>query len=381
MSPIAIPGGGLANTVFVQGASPLDPHPRQMARNGLYPNASQQQKLRAMANHIARYRTRQVACFAGPSPGWSDTDPPSRIRWRGAWHSSTFASQLRIVMTVFRQQFTGSFTPPANPGYVVVECGTVAGAFVGSLTCAGGAAPFVFPDDFLDGPENYFHRFGVLQDTAGLQGGFSAVLPTDTDLHFTVTEQNNTRIVSCAIYEETLPPDTTNGYIDPNIHVTSPITSQSRKDVADILRAMWRKGAAHLISWSRLLDSSGIYGPPSTASLVFKNLVDNSSTACDATTPGYTLDLSNCTRLSTASQGVRVFLAAFGKCTSGGNGEVQIRNLAGTKVVSVVGFGTSLGWMIGSGYLAAGVDKYDLRFATAAGTLTVEAVSVWMGDY
>lgn len=386
MSPIFIPPfGGSTATVGIQGASPLDPRPKQMARNSLYPTAANTQKLRAMTNHIARYRTRQLACFvttlqSPPSPTWNPTDPTSRVRWRSCFRSSPFGTRIRAVVTVHRQDPNA---PSASSDYVIVEVASVSGVFVGSSTFPAGPPTVVFPDDYAVGPENLFHRFGVLQDTAGLQGGFTAEIPqspTD-DYQIVVTEVNGAIALACTVYEEALPADMANGYIDTNLHVSTPITSQSRQDVADILRSMWQKGAAHLISWSRLLDVGGAYAPATTASLLPKNLVDNSSTVVSTATPGYTVDLTNCTRLSTASQGVRVFFAAYGKCTTNGHGDVYMKNSAGTTLVSVTGFGTSLGWLIGSGYIPAAVGKYDLMFATDAGTLTVEAVSVWMGDY
>jgi hypothetical protein len=379
MSPISIPGG-LSNTVFVPAATSIDPAPRQMARNGLHPTASYAHRLRAIANNLARYRTKQVACFAPfTGPSWADAHPSSRVRWRSYFHSSPYVSELRVVLSVFRQDFTDAFGPPTNPAYVVVECRTTAGTLVGSLTLSGGPAPSQFPDDFLFGPENIFYRFGVLLDATGVP----AAIPASTDLQLTITEQNYALVLGCAIFEESSAADTANGYVDPTVHVSTPITSNARKDVADILRAVWTHGGGHLISWSRLLDSTGAYNPFTIASGASPtNVVDGTSTAVNAASPGFTLDLSNNLRLVNpgGSPGVTISMAVYGKCTSAGNGVVRLFRSGTVGIVTASGFATTLGWVVASGFALSSVDKFDILASTAAGTLTVEAASVWIQD-
>jgi hypothetical protein len=366
------------SVITIPAAAPISPQPRQMARNGLYPTALFAARVRSLANHAARYRTKQVANFTvhrvASTNGtlWQTGQPSPRTRWRSVFHSSPYAGQLRAALTVSRQQLDTGGTPHATPGFTILTLSTMAGVVLGRavVSCASSSTSFA---DNTAIAENWSSRTTVFADVST---GAPINIPPNTDLQITVTEQDNARTMTLVVFEDSLAADTANGYIDPNVHNLSPILASSRQGVATLLRNMWLNGASHLFNWSFIVDSSGNYGPRSTASATPKNIVDVTSTANTASSPGWTLDLSNTGRVSNTNRPV-VVVQVYGKCTVASNGTVSLTN-SGGGTMSVGPFGTSLGWVSAIGSFIASAQKYDLLFSTAAGTLSVEAVSVYL---
>jgi len=371
------------SVVYIPAGAPLSPAPRQVARNGLYPQAFHAARLRGFANHIARYRTKHVASFASADintgyANWSPGDPP-RTRWRCAYHSSPYVSRLKVVIAAWRPYPDTSFGlgPFTAPSTHFVNLYNGAGLAVNFATLIIPSAPAqnIFPDDYVVGPENFFYRYGTFFD---LSTGLPVDIPPDTDIHVQFVETANCQTLSVAIYEEAFEADTANGYIDPNAHVGTPILASGRSGVATILRNMWNRGASQIFNWSRVTAVDGTYGPRTIASATSTNLIDQTSTgAVSGTSAGFIADLSNTMRLRDTGANVTVWV--YGKNSVASNGQVKLLQSGGANV-TVGPFSTSLAWVSGTGQLTANASKCDLQFSTASGTLTVEAVSVMLQD-
>jgi hypothetical protein len=366
-------------TVRIQAGAPIVPAPRVMARNGLAPTAFHQARLRGLANHIARYRTKHIASFASANintnyADWSPGDP-ARTRWRSVYHSSPFASRLKVIVANWRPFPALGVGGAHAPGEHFINVYTIAGTNIATLILPGAPRQIVFPDDYTVGPENFFYRYGTFFD---LNTGAPYDVPTDTDLHLQVVETPNVQTLSVALYEDSLEGDTDNGYIDPLVHVGTPILASGRSGVATLLSSMWKRGASQLWNWSKVTDTAGVYGPRTIASATSTNLIDQTSTgAVSSTSAGVHLNLSNVVRLNDTGANVKVWV--YGKNSVASNGQVKLLQ-AGGSAINVGPFGTSLAWVSGTGQLAATDAKCDLQFSTASGTLTVEAVSVMLQD-
>lgn len=362
--------------------APAVPAPMQMARNGLYVNAFNSGRLMDLANHLARHRPKCIAGFATTSMhvgGGLHPGPPhwvspatTRERWRFAYHSSPYAGLLRVELIQLRQELDGGVIH-AVAGTIVITVSTMAGTPVATATIAG-APGAIDSDDNLLSMRNMFLATAVFVDPST---GAPVALPVDTDLQVLVEEKEFARIVSLCMYEDTLPGDTGNGHLMPNISSQTPILAEHRQDVANILRSMWLRGSKHVFNWSRLIRiSDGAVSSPSTTSATLTNILDGASTSVTASSVGFYTDLSvGLARLNIA--GVKAVVQVWGKCTSASNGLVRLKQASGGQI-DVGPFTTSFSWVSGTAQLDASAGKIDMMFSTAAGTFTVGAVSVYL---
>jgi hypothetical protein len=378
MSPSWIPrggiGGGLPNTVFTTHGAPIEPLPRQVARNGLYPSARSASKLRDLTNSIARYRGKHVCSFTSApllppgGPQWFDGDP-ARARWRCAYHSSPFATRLRVVLTSYRPHLhdNGTVDETPCPHFVNVYTMPLFATLVSSVSIPN-APPASTLFDFTMAPENWFYRYGVLEG-----------IPPDTDLHIEIVESPKAETLAIGIYEEALDPDLVNSYLNPGVHIGTPILASDRSTVATILRNHWNRGASVIFNWSLIYSTTTFpaYHPRSTSSATPTNMVDEVSTSVTASSAGFGADLSNTLRLTDTGANVKVWV--YGKNTVASNGLVSLQQFGGG-TINVGPFGTSLGWVSATGQLVPNANKCDLLFSTASGTLTIEAVTVMLQD-
>lgn len=332
--------------------------PRRSVRNGLFPTATFTHQLIQLTNHVARYRPKEVARYASDLFNLlAGSGGATSVRGRGFFRSSPYASRLWAIMVCLRNS---SASPSARIDL------KQAGSTISSATFRPGNGPGTATPAFCvsSGPV-------VFVDNTGAPDA----IPTSTDLELVFNVVNGAGLLSAVVYEEALPSDTSNGYVDAGVALLSPIYDATREGVANLVRNMFGKGSAHLFTWTAGSNPSSTI--PSTTSATPKNIID-SSTTLSASTPGFTLDLTNCTQLRDASSGVRAVMQVYGKDTTNGNGSVVLKNSAGTTVITVGPFTTTDAWTAGNGYLTAGVDKYDVQFFTSAGTLTVFAVSVYL---
>ena len=336
------------------------------ARNGFYPAATFARQLADLANHVAAFRTKEV--FRSFSPIAAIPESASipvtnqRDRWTCAFHSSPYPAYLWVRLTAAQQ------TDPDSSPYVRVRLSTLTPTTVAdAVIYAGRSGSATDTPAFIQVTESLFPSSGSL-----------VPIPADTDLTLMFSDFDNARLVAATVYEVSVQPDTDDGYVDPaNLAALGPIYANTRENVANILRSMWRVGSAHLVNWTADIQST----PQTIASDTATNLIDGSSTgAPTAATPGFTINLSHCSRFSTSSSGVRVKMFVLAKDTTDSNGTVQLVDSDNNVVGSVSSFGTTAAWLSATFYLPAAADKYDLQFLTEDGTLSVYAVSLFLYD-
>lgn len=328
-------------------------------RNGLIPDAQLQSGLANVGNQIARWRTKEVFRWHGAmgfDPSGVDalvTSGSTRDRWLFAFHSGPFAKEVAVRFLMCMQ----STTDP-NDDSARLRILTTGGSTVGDGVFhygSGHGSPNL--------PSNY------------ATGNASVAVSPDTDYTAIISDVNAARIVAATVYERSLDPDTTNGYITGNYAAQMPIYDTDRSEPMALARSMWTRGGAHLMNWSADVQAS----PATNNLLTYKNVIDGISTGSDSTTPGFTIDLTYCNRLSQATSGVPVVLKAYGTWGgTGTGGTLRFRNSSGVSH-DLTGFTTSGNWVTATFSLPGTIDKYDLMTASTTGgtNFSLGAVSLY----
>lgn len=332
----------------------------RFARNGFAPNAEYAIKLADETNKIVRWRLKEVYRFAMPIGNlWKPAAGADVTVGRFAFHSSPYAKNMFVWIWGAQAVSTGAVNPRVR---VRIETG--APTTVGDAEVSTGYVSTTVSDV----PANFRVRQRSVIDTST---GLIATIPADTDLYGTVDELEGGIMVACSVYEMALDPTTDNGYASNNFGVHSPIFDEDRSDIVTALRNMWKHGAAHLINWSR---DGGTSRTNSTTTA--RNLIDDTSTAVSTSTPGWTLDLSNCSTIRRASTGVPVTWKVYATRTVS-NGTVTLKDSGGAAVLTISVTGGA-GWYSTTGNLPASSAKYDVHYAAGVGgTLQVDSFSLY----
>jgi hypothetical protein len=342
--------------IFLTPKFPTMIQPAQLGRNGQIDNALVEGRLRTDANLAMAYRTKEIFCtpgYAVPGNGASG----SRDRWNGYCHSGPYAKKWRLRILMAKDNNTGA-------GHVPADCTATFSLYDTGGVIVGSALEF-----------HYGANATTATDTPDEWQDFTAAIDVspDTDYSFVVREIDYARIISCVVYEESLEPDTTNGYFG-GVTSGQNIYSSDRENLSTALADLLRRGSASWIKWTT--DTSTAL---TTISATFTNVVDNTSTAVTANTPGYYWDGTGRNYVTASTTGMAMFV--YGRYTGAGkHGSVKLVNSAGSTVASIID-----GWNPGA-YAWGGVvfdmpltaGKYDLQYATSAGTFDLLAVAVFM---
>ena len=332
------------------------------ARNGKPPDVGLLNKFSEAANQSILYRGKEVfrgLGMVGTGGGsiLSSAGAGDRARWRFAFHTSVYTGTLMAVVAMAPQD-SGYTTNSACRIDILTGAGAVAGTATFNYgTNPGGTSP----------------SLGIAYMKPSQQ--YIEGLTPDTDYYGIVYDVDNGRTFACSIFE--LPSMTENsaGYMPQNLTAESSILDVYRSKLATITYNQWRRAAATVFNWS--VDDQGTARTTTSATAV--NVIDGSSTTYAAAIPGYTLEMSRKARRSTLSAGVPVRIQAYMACSSASNGVVHLRDSAGTIVgtlTNTLGAGTA-GWISTTCSLAVSEAKYYLTFQTAAGTLSLYAVSCY----
>ena len=331
---------------------------KRWARNGLPVDAQLQSGLANLPNQIAKWRTKEVFRSCGKM-GFLTTGTDALIssasdrdRWRFAFHTGPFAKEIKITFLMCLKSGDPGFDP-----YGQLEIFTTGGSSVGTATMHFGNAA-----GGTNIPVNY-----------GTNSGSIAVDP-DTDYYGVISDFDAARIVSACVYERSLDPDTTNGYLSAGYAAGVNIYDTDRSGPMLLAADMWKKGGAHLLNWTVDDQSS----PITTSSTTSTNIVDTTSTTVSSSTPGYIIDLTHSDRLS-ETDGIPCVLAAYGKYVitppvTGGT--LKLKDSAGTTLATVTGFDATAGWQTTTVTIPAANDRYDLQFASGSGTATFSLYAV-----
>lgn len=336
-------------------------------RNGLNPDAVMLNQLSAAVNAAVMHRSKEIfratGILADPTlyiPPSIST--PSGIRWYFAFRTGPFTHALFA-----RAMLIGSGTGGTSETLLRIYSDTTLSTQVAEVVFSYGNSTLRDGYDYLKAQDKYVE--GLSPDTLYYGqvrtqlGGSPPVGPGIVqsicigDLP-SMTEQNN-------------------GYLDQNLTSETPVLDVFRENIAKAIKSTWRRGASSVLHWT-LDDDPWLQ----IASATPTNVVDTTSTTISAATPGYTLNMTGKARLSQTS-GVPCRMSVFGGMTTAiTGGSVYLKNSAGTTIASIVnGWSTTTRtWVSTTFNMPVGTDKYDLQFATSAGTFELRAISIWEED-
>ena len=349
------------SSINVSFAAKLAIATRRWIRNTRAPAAEAQNLMADLANNAAFVRAKPVFQYSADLSAIPASSATERTRWRFAFHAQPFTQYLRVQMLLALRDV---FVPIKAYGQMKVTdaAGTVVGV---ALVRYGGTG--------LGSPSDVPSEFGgaVPVTVSDVATGTSLItLEPDADYFVEFADFQYARLVSAAVWEISLLPDTDNGYATNTTGAGSPIYADQRGLIAQTARLLHRRYASQLWNWTA--DSTAL-----TLTATETNVVDSTSTTVTTTTPGVTLDMSRRVTLRTAAQGVPVVMWAYFASVTGSASAI-LKNSAGTALVTATA--SSAGWVRGTGYLPAASGKYDLHGSrTTAGTLG--AVSLYELDY
>lgn len=345
-------------------------------RNGQFPDVALINQMNEQTNAGILYRTKEIfrgvgAIAASTSGSLINGIVPSslagagdRTRWRFAFHTGPYAHSLRVVAVM-----VSSNTFPASNQYARLDVATNSAG-----TPAVASARFSFGSMPSVG--------GVVRDgwpTLKVLEMFVTV-NSDTDYYGTFYDVNFGRLVSVCVWELPSMTQLNDGYLTQTLATGSDILDLYRESLVTLQYNLWRRGGAAVLNWSiDKIDSVSLTIPDGA---VARNIIDDSSTAVSANTPGYTLDMTGKERASQTS-GVPCVMKAYGLGSSPGIGFVYLKDSTGATIATISGFGAlgAGGWLSTTVTLPATVAKYDIHYEAGGGgggdTFDLYAVSIY----
>lgn len=288
--------------------------PGLFARNGRIVSAKYQSDIAALANQLARFRSKEFY----RSPG--DVTGPATdkiLRFAGVTGPLARTVVARILMAPPSSQTTQTKNPKAT-----LTLYDTSGNVIGSGSAFWG---YSYGKVSLNTPDEWgLASIGV--DVSNYQSTiFRAELRADDEA----------RPISCTVYEATALPDTepsgSSGvaYVPQQYSVGQPINDQDRQDIYDLALALYKYNGPSLFTWSSQTDASAISTPSP------RNILDNQLLGLNTNrTAGFTIDLRYCARKTTTTVPVRLDVYAKMSDVSAGPGSVQVYGEPGTAIGS-----------------------------------------------
>lgn len=338
--------------------TPTRIHVAKYARNGLVPHAVFESQLASSLNFAGAARTKQLFhgyCDLQHIPASTSS---ARVRWRFAGHTGPLLGRIKARVLLARMTALGPLTtPPKVTLYITDAAGSTvygSGSFSAGLNPGGSTGDT--SDEFIAGT--------ITINT----------VPADTDIYGRFEDGDyGGRLIAASVYEESLPVSGANGYVDP-VPVNGPIYDGRRQSMYVLGTNLWKRGAAQLINWT--VDDQAT--PRTTTLSARRNIIDTTSSAVTAATPGYTVDLRWCRTRALTTVPIRV--SAFGAFSSGTGGSVLLYNGSDAFQGGPSNWTSATpAWRTSSFNVPAALDKLELYFATngAVGTFSLYAVSVY----
>ena len=335
-------------------------------RNGKHPSPSFISALNEAVNQAALYRSKCVYSNVGRlfnSLGAASTSDIAR--WRFAFHTGPYAHAVYAVVAMLPTDLDiAPYEDYNTQGRLDIFSDTQEAVNAGSYTFTYGAHPTGVNSTVS------FQHIKVLT-------GYIEVSP-DTDYTGLFSDVNVGRIQSACVFELASLTENNSGYLSQNITSHSSILDVYREKQATMIRSLWRRGGATVFNWS--VDDPTGSGPvtATVSGVTSRNVIDTTITTVSASSPGWTLDMRNRARLSQTS-GVPCRMVAYGKMSAGTDGDVYLKNSAGTNIATITnGFTTTPKWVTTTFNMPATLDKYDLHIGEpAAGTFSLYAVSIY----
>jgi hypothetical protein len=335
-------------------------------RNGKHPDASAMNQMNEQMNQGMVFRTKEAWSILGDlgtygvgifAPSQSGTRP----RWRFAFHTGPFHHALvaRVVMYP-------SDTPTSTPGYSTVKIYSDA-----TETTLVSTTEFWYGTRHWPSPDSGWPYHKVIDK-------FIEGLSADTDYYVVIADVDFARIQSMAVGDLQSMSDY-NGYLPVNFTEQTQILDTDIENLVSAMPSLWKRGGAKVFNWTTNIQSS----PATNNTATFKNVLDGTSTAVSASTPGWTLDMRYKNRLSQTTVPCKFFVC--GSWLNGGSvsgGEVKLVD----STIVTVGGGTGWNsttpkWLSTTFNMPANLDKYDLMSkigvaGTQIGTLSIYAAVV-----
>lgn len=331
-------------------------------RNTLGPVAEHQNVLADRVGAAAYLRPKMLFHnFGGLVSGGASLIPAggagTQPRWRFAWRSGPYALfvRIRIVMASSNQSGT-------NP-YAKVTVRDVNSTIVATATMYFGATATVVSDV----PTNFGIGYaGLLNDD-----GDPYYLSPSTDYFAEISGVDYGRIHSISIHEYSYEPSTEAGYPAIGAASGSPIYDEDRAVPARMARKLWQ-GGQQLWNWSvNRCNADEI------SLTTYTNVIDGTSTAVGATTPGVQLVLD---RRGTIGRplGVPVVMRVYASA-SASLGQVRLLDSGGATVLACTINSVVASWYHVTGYLPASTGTYYLFAGASSGNTRCSAISLYEG--
>lgn len=334
---------------------PLSPPERinemRWAKNGRIPQAALSNKLADAVNYLLLRRRKCYFSSHGDLSNLIHAGSGVVSRWSFRCHAGSLSRRFRIAYMMARDNNGGG--AQSYMQFTAVPVG--GGATITRLIHFGATGPTApTPNDLL-------HEFSV-GDVA------TDDLVPDTTYECEISDVDYGRTVAVCVYDQAMAADTDNGYVPNSMAVGGPIYDEHRQRICELAVNAWDYQGAHIYNY---VGESTVFAAPTTP----VNIIDGTSTAVSAATPGFTADLRY--KASLGQAGVNVVFAAKGYSSSGSDGEVWLKDSTGAAVLKVLAIGTTPGWFTATGTLPATLAKYDVHAYDPTGSLTITGVSLY----
>lgn len=269
--------------------------PMRSARNGMLVSAQYQGEIAALANQIARYRTKSYFQAGG------DVVAPTDDKvYRFAGHIGPMAGSMvaRVLMAPATQ-----VTSTSNPRIQLAlynSSGTNIATQSAYFGTSYGKTPAETPEEWSVATIGIDVR--DLRDT-----GFRAQLHA----------ADEARLISCVVYETSIAPDISNGYLKQSYNAGGPILAADRSDLYTLATALYKRGGPSLFCYSSETDAT----PMETAFATYDYYYTNSRNGM------FRLDQKFCNRKTSST--IPVKLECYAGYSGAGSGNVRVVDTAG----------------------------------------------------
>lgn len=354
-------GGDDVTTINVSNNQYPRMQPRSLARNGRPVSTIVEEQTRRLANQILAFEGKELFSSLGILPAVSSTGTGASYRTRWAFRAkiSPYVTRVAVMMRMAQQDAnaSGGGGPAPTDASVSFEMFDAASSSIGVLEHHyGGTLTTLKPSDT---PDTWAVVFGYIDVTPG------------SEVSGLFTELRQGRLISALVYEIGPALDTTNGYLAMAPPQGANIYADDRTRLTEIVNETWLGGGSHVANINCNEDGSAFTSVGSTP----KNIIDATSTAISASTPGIFFDGTG--KKLDGAGGVSVVMWAFGSTTD--EAYVDLKDSTGAIVGNVTFTGGTAGWHSSGAFtLPASSAKYDLHaYSTTGETITLYAVSIY----
>lgn len=380
MPPIKRALGGMLDPGSVGGMkTPTNPTPYhappdiqldRFFRNGRHPDANAANLVAEAANAAVVYRSRQVfvgATRMDSAGSISSTGAGDTVRWRWCFKSSPYCHALGGVIILGAP--TSGYDQNTRARIDIYSDATES-TLVTSKEIVYGASP--------TGP---FSAVGFNY----LKVGYPYIeINPDTEYFCRLVDVDYGRTISASVFEFASLTENGSGYMSMANSVMTPVVDATRENAAVVSNNLWQKMGANVLAWS--VSNHGVGSTPlAITSATPSNILDTAVTTVSASSPGWTVDLTNCDRISQAS-GVPCVVRICGAWDQGASinatgGTVLIKNAAGATLASVTNAWSSVSqsWVSTTVNIPATENKIDIQAnarGAGQGTFNLWAVGV-----